>query len=57
MAAEETKGATKAKKETVTEVTFKCRLCEKDKPISEMKLITRYRPVVVVCRDCEKDIR
>jgi hypothetical protein len=57
MAAEESKSTTKAKKETTAEVMFKCRLCEKEKPISEMKIITRYRPVLVVCRQCEKDIR
>jgi len=57
MAAEESKSASKAKKETTAEVMFKCRLCEKEKPISEMKIITRYRPIVVVCRDCEKDLR
>lgn len=57
MAAEETKGGTKVKKEAMAEVTFKCRLCEKEKPISEMKTITRFRPVIVVCRECEKDVR
>jgi hypothetical protein len=57
MAAEETKIAKQPKKENVTEVSFKCRLCEKEKPISDMKLISRFRPVVVVCRDCEKNLR
>jgi predicted SprT family Zn-dependent metalloprotease len=57
MAAEETKSASKAKKDTTAEVMFKCRLCEKEKPISEMKIITRYRPTVVVCRECEKNVR
>jgi hypothetical protein len=57
MAVEESKTARQSKKETAVEVTFKCRLCEKEKPISDMKIITRFRPVVVVCRDCEKDIR
>jgi hypothetical protein len=56
MAVEESKNASKSKKETTAEVTFKCRLCEKEKPISEMKLITRFRPVLVVCRDCELSI-
>jgi transcription elongation factor Elf1 len=35
-------------------VTFKCRLCEKQKPISEMKIIKRFRPVIFVCHECEK---
>lgn len=57
MAAEISKSTVKSKKEATAEVLFKCRLCEKEKPISEMKLIARYRPVLVVCRDCEKQIR
>ena len=39
------------------EVTFKCGLCEKQKPISEMKIIKRFRPVIFVCQDCEKVIQ
>ena len=57
MSAEDVKGGTKAKKDAVLEVKFKCQLCDKEKPISEMKTITRFRPVVVVCRECEKDVR
>jgi hypothetical protein len=57
MAVEESKTIKQSKKETVTEVSFKCNLCGKEKPIADMKTITRYRPVVVVCRDCEKDLR
>ncbi len=38
-------------------VTFKCRLCEKQKPIAEMKIIKRYRPVIFVCQDCEKTLQ
>ena len=57
MAADESKSAAKAKKETTAEVMFKCQLCGKDRPVSEMKLITRFRPVVVVCRECEKTLR
>jgi hypothetical protein len=57
MSAEETKGGNKAKKDTPMEVMFKCALCQKEKPISEMKTITRFRPVIVVCRECEKDVR
>jgi predicted SprT family Zn-dependent metalloprotease len=42
---------------TATTVTFKCRLCEKQKPISEMKIIKRFRPVIFVCQDCEKTLQ
>jgi hypothetical protein len=57
MAAEETKGGKTKKEAVIPEVVFKCRLCEKDKPISDMKIVSRFRPVVVVCRECEKTVR
>jgi predicted SprT family Zn-dependent metalloprotease len=47
----------KSKKVAPSGVTFKCRLCEKQKPISEMKIIKRYRPVIFVCHDCEKTLQ
>ena len=43
--------------ETASGVTFKCRLCEKQKPISKMKIIKRFRPVIFVCQDCEKTLQ
>lgn len=57
MAAQTTKSGRKDKKHKSEEVTFKCRLCEKQKLISDMRIITRFRPVIVVCRDCEKTLR
>ena len=44
-----------AAKET-REITFKCRFCERSKPIDEMVVLTRFFPPIVVCRDCEKKI-
>jgi hypothetical protein len=57
MAAETSKASHKAKKQVTEELTFKCRRCELDKPITEMKIITRFRPVMVVCQKCEKEVR
>jgi hypothetical protein len=57
MAGETSKGGSKTKKQETLEVTFKCRRCEAEKPISEMKIVTRFRPVMVVCQDCEKEVR
>jgi len=57
MSAEEAKGGNKAKKDAALEVIFKCGLCGKEKPISEMKTIARFRPVIIVCRECEKVVR
>jgi hypothetical protein len=51
------KGKTKAGKTGSNEVTFKCGLCGEQKPISEMKIIKRFRPVIFVCLDCEKLIQ
>ncbi len=39
------------------EVTFKCKFCERSKPLNEMEVLTRFFPPVVVCRDCEKKMR
>jgi hypothetical protein len=38
-------------------VKFKCRLCEQEKPIKDMRTITRFVPVLVVCQDCAKTLR
>ncbi len=57
MAEAKSRSETKPRKSASGEVTFKCRLCEKQKPISQMKVITRFRPVIVICRDCEKGIQ
>lgn len=40
-----------------TEIKFKCRLCEKEKPIQEMRTVTRFIPVLVVCQDCARALR
>jgi len=57
MAGETLKGGHKTKKQEAAEITFKCCRCEAQKPISEMKIVTRFRPVIVVCQDCEKELR
>lgn len=54
MAEAKSRSGAKKKKAAPGEVTFKCRLCEKQKPISEMKVVRRFRPGIVVCQDCEK---
>jgi hypothetical protein len=48
------KGKARAGTATSNEVIFKCSLCGEQKPISEMKIIKRFRPVIFVCQDCEK---
>ncbi|MFH1002946.1 MAG: hypothetical protein V1780_02250 [Chloroflexota bacterium] len=53
MTTEETnqkKAAVKKAKES----RFTCRFCGKSKPISELRVINRFSPPLVACRDCEK---
>jgi hypothetical protein len=53
-----TKTETKSKTSApATGITFKCRLCEKQKPITDMKILKRFRPVIFVCIECEKTIQ
>jgi len=39
------------------EITFKCKYCGENKPLDDMRRLTRFFPPVVVCRDCEKKMR
>ena len=55
--AEKPKTAEKVKKPVAPEVTFLCRRCEKRKPLAEMKLVTRFVPVLIVCQDCARELR
>jgi hypothetical protein len=51
------KAAEKPKKPAAPEITFLCRRCEKRKPLAEMRLVTRFVPVLVVCADCARELR
>jgi hypothetical protein len=39
------------------EIYFKCRLCGKEKPLQDMRTVTRFVPVLVVCEDCARTLR
>lgn len=43
--------------QTPPEFTFICQRCQKPWSINAMKRITRFRPFLVVCPDCEKELR
>ena len=47
----------KSKQSKAEEVTFKCKFCESSRPLDEMVVITRFFPLLVACRDCEKKMR
>ena len=55
MAKEESKEADKTKKKP-GEITFRCQRCESHKRLEEMRVITRFFPLFVVCRDCQKEM-
>ena len=39
------------------EIKFLCRRCGLEKPLSEMRSVTRFLPVLIVCMDCAKELR
>jgi hypothetical protein len=54
--------ATKAKGKSETaktedmKITFKCSQCGQDKPIEDMRTVTRFVPVLIVCQDCAQTL-
>ncbi|MDP2873414.1 MAG: hypothetical protein Q8P31_12875 [Bacillota bacterium] len=38
------------------EITFKCKFCGKNKPVDELRILTRFFPRLVACRECEKGV-
>jgi hypothetical protein len=47
----------KTKNESNAGVTFKCQACGKTRRLEEMRTIKRFFPMLVVCRECEKEMR
>ncbi len=56
MAEGELKEADKTKKKGAGEITFRCQRCQNYKRLEEMRVITRFFPLLVVCRDCQKEM-
>jgi transcription elongation factor Elf1 len=57
MTAEAKKEEEKTKKEKPREIKFKCQRCQREVPLGEMVSITRFRPVLIVCRNCAEEMR
>jgi hypothetical protein len=57
MAETKKKQDTGKEKSAAQEVMFTCRNCERQRPLSEMRTITRFSPVLIVCVDCQKELR
>ncbi len=41
-------------KKKTREITFQCKSCGKFKRIEEMRVLTRFFPLLIVCKDCEQ---
>lgn len=54
---EKSKPAAKTKKPGLPEITFTCPRCNKKSPLEDMRNITRFIPMLIVCKQCEKEIR
>jgi transcription elongation factor Elf1 len=39
------------------EIKFRCRRCGRERPLSEMRSVTRFMPVLIVCQNCAKELR
>ena len=53
----EAKKANNTQKEILEKTVFICQHCHQEQPIEDMRLITRFFPMMVVCSDCEQSIR
>ena len=57
MAKEELKEADRTKGQKPRKIIFRCQRCKGHKPLEEMRVITRFFPLLVVCQKCEKELR
>jgi hypothetical protein len=55
--AEKTTEKGEAGKSGDKEIRFKCRLCQRERPLHEMRTVTRFIPVLIVCQDCARTLR
>ena len=57
MIAEAKKQQPKTRKQKPKDIKFKCQRCQKDVVLADMVSITRFRPVLIVCRNCAEEMR
>ena len=48
---------TKTKKNKPAEIKFKCQRCNQMNNLEDMRTVTRFVPILIVCKDCEKEMR
>lgn len=39
--------------EEAREITFKCKICGKIKPLNQLREMRRFFPLIVACADCD----
>ena len=49
--------AAKPRKKKPTEIKFKCQRCNQMNRLDDMRTITRFVPILIVCKKCEREIR
>jgi hypothetical protein len=46
-----------SKKKKTAEIKFRCQLCNQMNRLEDMRTITRFVPMLVVCKNCEREMR
>ena len=54
---EKSQPAARTQKPKPLEIYFTCPRCHKKSPLQDMRIITRFVPMITVCRRGEKEIR
>ena len=55
--AEKKEATAKTRKKKPQEIAFRCQRCEALSPVEDMRTVTRFIPVLIVCKKCEKELR
>ncbi len=55
--AEKAKTAAKTRKKKPGDIMFKCQRCEQMNRLEDMRSVTRFVPILIVCKKCEKEMR
>jgi transcription elongation factor Elf1 len=56
MADQPLKEEEKAEEPRPLNITFRCQRCGKERPLADMRSVTRFNPVMIVCKYCQKEM-
>ncbi len=45
-----------AKNAKIGTIKFRCQWCQQERPLEDMVSLTRFSPVIIVCRSCARKI-